>query len=50
MSPPKKIFIFVDEIDSILGLYFPVDDFFALIRFCYNQRATNPAYHRLSFA
>jgi WD40 repeat protein len=46
----EKIFIFVDEIDSILGLDFPVDDFFALIRFCYNQRATNPAYHRLSFA
>jgi hypothetical protein len=45
-----KIFIFVDEIDSILGLDFPVDDFFALIRFCYNQRATNPDYHRLSFA
>ncbi len=46
----EKLFIFVDEIDSILGLDFPVDDFFALIRFCYNQRATNPAYHRLSFA
>ena len=46
----EKIFIFVDEIDSILGLDFPVDDFFALIRFCYNQRANNPAYHRLSFA
>ena len=46
----EKIFIFVDEIDSLLGLYFPVDDFFALIRFCYNQRANNPAYHRLSFA
>jgi WD40 repeat protein len=46
----EKIFILVDEIDSILGLDFPVDDFFALIRFCYNQRATNPEYHRLSFA
>jgi hypothetical protein len=46
----EKIFIFVDEIDSILGLDFPVDDFFALIRFCYNQRANNPAYRRLSFA
>jgi WD40 repeat protein len=46
----EKLFIFVDEIDSILGLDFPVDDFFALIRFCYNQRATNPAYNRLSFA
>lgn len=40
----------MDKIDSIFRLYFAVDDFFALIRFCYNQRATNPAYHRLSFA
>ena len=48
--PQDKIFIFVDEIDSILGLNFPVDDFFALIRFCYNQRAINPEYNRLTFA
>ncbi|MEG4228268.1 AAA-like domain-containing protein [Microcoleus sp. N9_B2] len=48
--PQDKIFIFVDEIDSILGLDFPVDDFFALIRFCYNQRAINPEYNRLTFA
>ena len=44
-----KIFIFIDEIDSVLGLNFPVDDFFALIRYCYNQRAENPAYNRLAF-
>ncbi|WP_373536396.1 AAA-like domain-containing protein, partial [Microcoleus sp.] len=37
--PQDRIFIFIDEIDSILGLDFSVDDFFALIRFCYNQRA-----------
>ncbi|MEB3887421.1 hypothetical protein, partial [Lyngbya sp. CCY1209] len=30
--PDEKIVIFVDEIDSILSLDFPVDDFFALIR------------------
>ncbi len=46
----EKIFIFVDEIDTILGLDFSVDDFFALIRFCYNQRAVNSEYQRLSFA
>ncbi|MBF2007071.1 MAG: AAA family ATPase [Chlorogloeopsis fritschii C42_A2020_084] len=46
----EKIFIFVDEIDSILGLNFPVNDFFALIRFCYNQRSINPKYQRLTFA
>ncbi|HBB32173.1 MAG TPA: hypothetical protein DDZ80_28510 [Cyanobacteria bacterium UBA8803] len=48
--PGEKIFIFVDEIDSILSLNFSVDDFFALIRFCYNQRAHNPEYNRLTFA
>lgn len=48
--PQQKIFIFFDEVDCILSLKFPVDDFFALIRFCYNQRAINPEYHRLTFA
>jgi len=48
--PQERIFIFIDEIDSILSLDFPVDDFFALIRFCYNQRAINPEYNRISFA
>jgi len=47
---PKKIVIFVDEIDSILGLNFSVNDFFALIRSCYNQRSINPDYQRLTFA
>ncbi|MBD6615493.1 hypothetical protein FNW02_06485 [Komarekiella sp. 'clone 1'] len=46
----EKIFIFVDEIDSVLGLNFPVVDFFALIRSCYNQRAENPEYNRLTWA
>lgn len=46
----EKIFIFVDEIDSVLSLDFPVEDFFALIRSCYNQRAENPAYNRLTWA
>jgi hypothetical protein len=48
--PQQKIVIFVDEIDSILSLKFPVDDFFAFIRFCYNQRALDPEYNRLTFA
>ncbi|MGL4378568.1 MAG: AAA-like domain-containing protein, partial [Microcoleaceae cyanobacterium] len=48
--PETKIIIFIDEIDSILSLNFSVDDFFALIRFCYNQRAINPEYNRLTFA
>jgi WD40 repeat protein len=47
---PEDVFvILIDEIDSILSLEFPLDDFFALIRYCYNQRAINPAYRRLTF-
>ncbi len=46
----ERLFIFIDEIDNILGLDFSVDDFFALIRFCYNQRAINLEYNRISFA
>ncbi|MEE9338221.1 MAG: AAA-like domain-containing protein [Methylococcaceae bacterium] len=48
--PNSSLVIFIDEIDSILGLDFSVDDFFVLIRFCYNQRAINPEYQRLNFA
>ncbi|NET38769.1 MAG: hypothetical protein F6K19_43435 [Cyanothece sp. SIO1E1] len=48
--PGEQIFIFIDEIDSVLSLAFPIDDFFALIRYCYNQRAENPSYNRLTFA
>jgi WD40 repeat protein len=46
----EKIIIFIDEIDSILSLNFSTADFFAFIRFCYNQRAVNPEYYRLNFA
>ena len=45
----EPIVIFVDEIDSTLGLPF-TDDFFALIRACYNRRAEKPDYKRLTFA
>lgn len=45
----QKIVIFIDEIDSVLSLKFPTDDFFAFIRACYNQRANNPEYNRLTF-
>ena len=44
------IVIFIDEIDSVLGLSFPTDEFFALIRNCYDRRAKNPDYQRLTFA
>ncbi|MCP6757711.1 MAG: AAA-like domain-containing protein [Fischerella sp. CENA71] len=45
-----KIIIFIDEIDSILSIQFNLDDFFAVIRDCYNRRADQPAYNRLTFA
>jgi len=45
----SKIVIFIDEIDSILGLNFSVDDFLCLIRSCYNQRCLDRNYYRLSF-
>jgi adenylate cyclase len=48
--PNENLVIFVDEVDSALSLNFPVDDFFALIRYCYNQRADHPTYNRISWA
>jgi signal transduction histidine kinase len=47
--PGEQIFIFIDEIDSVLSLDFSVEDFFALIRYCYNQRVENPNYQRLNW-
>ncbi|HEY9701408.1 MAG TPA: AAA-like domain-containing protein, partial [Allocoleopsis sp.] len=47
---PDKIVIFIDEIDSVISLKEPEDDFFALIRSCYNKRSQNAAYKRLTFA
>jgi WD40 repeat protein len=44
----QNIVIFIDEIDSIIEINFK-DDFFAFIRFCYNQRVDNPEYNRLTF-
>ncbi|MBT9314008.1 CHASE2 domain-containing protein [Leptothoe spongobia] len=48
--PDRSIVILVDEIDTVLSLSFSSDDFFALIRFCYNQRSIDPNYHRIAFA
>ncbi|MBO3461108.1 AAA-like domain-containing protein [Aetokthonos hydrillicola Thurmond2011] len=44
----QKIVIFIDEIDSVLKLSFK-DDFFGFIRSCYNKRADNQEYRRLTF-
>ena len=45
----KNIVIFFDEVDSILGLKFPINDFFSLISSCYEKRCINPEYQRLTF-
>ncbi|MGH9890468.1 MAG: AAA-like domain-containing protein [bacterium] len=42
------VVVFIDEIDTTIGLSFS-DDFFAAIRACFNERATKPAFRRLSF-
>ncbi|MEG4963300.1 MULTISPECIES: AAA-like domain-containing protein [unclassified Microcoleus] len=49
-SSDRNIVIFIDEIDSILSLNFSSDDFFAMLRGCYNKRAENSEYNRLTFA
>ena len=48
--PSDYFIILIDEIDSTLSLPFASDDFFALIRFCYNQRTINPKFNRITFA
>ncbi|MFM6195476.1 MAG: AAA-like domain-containing protein, partial [Planktothrix sp.] len=45
----QNIVIFVDESDSIRSLKFKIEDFFALIRACYNLRVDQPKYQRLTF-
>jgi hypothetical protein len=45
-----EVVVFVDEIDSTLSLPFSSDDFFAIIRECYNRRADEPGYRKLTFA
>jgi len=47
---PQPLVIFIDEIDSVLSFKEPLDDFFALIRACYNKRAQKSEYKRITFA
>ncbi|MCT7974383.1 AAA-like domain-containing protein [Laspinema olomoucense] len=46
----QRIVIFIDEIDSVLSVNESLEDFFALIRSCYNKRSQNSHYDRLTFA
>ena len=45
---PGRVVVFVDEIDSTIGLPF-ADDFFAALRACFNARAIDAAFERLTF-
>ncbi|MGK7944925.1 MAG: CHASE2 domain-containing protein [Microcystaceae cyanobacterium] len=45
----QNIVIFIDEIDRVLSQKFSLDDFFGLIRYCYDQRDTHVDYQRLTF-
>jgi hypothetical protein len=46
---PGPIVIFVDEIDAVRSLPFSSDEFFAGIRECYNRRALDSTFQRLTF-
>lgn len=48
--PSPKWVLFLDEVDSVYGLDFSLNDFFGLIRACYNRRSWKPEYQRLTFA
>ncbi|MCU0567546.1 MAG: AAA-like domain-containing protein [Oculatellaceae cyanobacterium Prado106] len=45
-----RLFIFFDEIDSLLNLNFPVDDFFRFMQLCQERRSQDPRYSSLTFA
>src|SRR5579871_1665813 len=46
---PGPIVVFVDEIDAVRSLPFSADELFAGIRACYNRRALDPEFRRLTF-
>jgi hypothetical protein len=43
------LILFVDEIDAVKSLSFSTDEFFAAIRECYNHRALDGEFERLTF-
>lgn len=46
---PEPIVLFIDEIDVLLSARTGRDDFLTAIRSCYNLRAQDPTYGRLTF-
>ncbi|MET0648934.1 MAG: COR domain-containing protein [Pyrinomonadaceae bacterium] len=47
-NTPKRILIFVDEVDQLLPVKFK-DSFFGLIRYFFNQRAQQPQFKNIQF-
>lgn len=45
----EPVVVFIDEIDATRALPFSTDEFFAGIRECFNRRAQEPTYRRLTF-
>lgn len=48
-SKGSRLVFFIDEIDVVRSLPFSTDEFFSGIRECYNRRALDPAWSRLTF-
>src|SRR5437867_2276625 len=48
-SRPGPAVVFLDEIDTVRGLPFSTDEFFAAIRECYNRRSEASEFNRLTF-
>jgi WD40 repeat protein len=46
---PAAMVLFIDEIDTVRSLPFSADELFAAIRECYNRRAQDPKFSRISF-
>jgi hypothetical protein len=49
LKSEDRIVIFIDEIDTVRSLPFSTDEFFAGIRECYNRRARDSRFDRLTF-
>ncbi|SHG78054.1 response regulator [Ferrimonas marina] len=48
--PDQEMVVFFDEIDAVLSLPFPADDFFSVLRACYNLRADDARMSQIRFA
>ncbi|NRB37131.1 MAG: response regulator [Pseudomonadales bacterium] len=48
--PDQPLAVFFDEVDSVLSLPFAADDFFSVIRACYNLRVDDTRLQQLRFS